>query len=585
MWRSAIVRNFEADPVSEVRFRFLLLAPLLVGFALRLHGLSDQVILDDEWHGLEFVTGRSFGFLLTHFGIGATCIPLNLYRFALFHSIGWSEVLLKLPAIIPGLFSLLIFPFMVKRIFGSRIALLFTWLLAIAPFLIFYSRVLRPYSMVAFLTFAAIWTAYIWMKTGERRYLICYGLAAVLAVYFHLFAAIAVFAPLGCGVLLKIFPSFFGRIGEGEEIIPSVWAVSSSGVSVALIVSLLIVPAFYNSALPTLLHIDHITIRSLWEFASMLSGTANPLLVVIFTALGAGGLIVLIFRVPLLGLTVGSIWILYFLLLVVTGPNFISAAIVISRYLISLFPLNFLLVAVGVESLLAESQCRSLFRNRFGIVGFVLRSGLVGGLILFGPLWRVYYPANNFTNHSAFQESYRPMRWDRSYESDTFPGNIQVTEKYVSSFYRNLASEVGVKRVIEYPMQMGDHFNLHYYTQHFHEKEVVIGYITGLDVPDTPSTGLIFGDIPCDYVFSRLTDTSVLRFRTMVDMADIRAIRECGAELVILHRYLSPGVDPESGAIMRRTYAPSQYLSSRFRANFGLPVFEDSTLVVFRIAR
>ena len=164
-----IVRNIEKEPISKVRFRVLMLIPILVGFALRLYGLSDQVILDDEWHGLEFVTGRSFGFLLTHFGIGATCIPLNLYRFALFHSLGWSEVLLKLPAIIPGLFSLLIFPFMVKRIFGSRIALLFTWLLAIAPFLIFYSRVLRPYSMVAFLTFTAIGTAYIWMKNrGEE---------------------------------------------------------------------------------------------------------------------------------------------------------------------------------------------------------------------------------------------------------------------------------------------------------------------------------------------------------------------------------------------------------------------------------
>ena len=125
---------------------------------------------------------------------------------------------------------------------------------------------------------------------------------------------------------------------------------------------------------------------------------------------------VLIVRVPLLGLAVGSIWILYFLVLGVTEPNFIRAAIVISRYLISLFPLSFLLVAVGAECLLAESRRLPLFRNRSALIGIVFRSGLVGGLILFGPLWRVYYPANNFTNHSAFQESYRPMRWDRSYK-------------------------------------------------------------------------------------------------------------------------------------------------------------------------
>ena len=68
----------------DVAFALALAFAFLTGFWLRCYLLTDQVFIDDEWHGLYYVIGKSPGWLLTHFSVpGATCIPLNLYAWAL----------------------------------------------------------------------------------------------------------------------------------------------------------------------------------------------------------------------------------------------------------------------------------------------------------------------------------------------------------------------------------------------------------------------------------------------------------------------------------------------------------------------
>ena len=124
---------------------------LIVGIILRFYMLSGQILLDDEWHGIDYAIGNSFSYLLTHSGQGATCIPLNLYRRFLLQTVGWSELLLRLPAIIAGVLSLVIFPVLVKKIFSLRVTIVFAFLVAVSPFLIFYSRVSRPYSIFTLL--------------------------------------------------------------------------------------------------------------------------------------------------------------------------------------------------------------------------------------------------------------------------------------------------------------------------------------------------------------------------------------------------------------------------------------------------
>jgi hypothetical protein len=181
------------------------LPPALAGIFLRVWGLADQILLDDEWHSLNFVQDKSFlGVVGTH-GIGANCIPQNLINWIWLHTVGWSEPLLFLPSVLCGVAGLLLFPVLVARLAGRTVALFFAWLLAISPCLVFYSRIVRPYSMAMFFGFSALAFLALWTRAGKARLLLAYALTGFAAIYFHLYAALPVLAPLGALWLLALF--------------------------------------------------------------------------------------------------------------------------------------------------------------------------------------------------------------------------------------------------------------------------------------------------------------------------------------------------------------------------------------------
>ena len=187
--------NFRST--GDSAFAVVLLVALLVGFVLRIWLLSDQVLIDDEWHGLYYAIGKSPGWLLTHFSIpGATCIPLNFYAWALKATVGWSETLLRLPSLICGVVCVLVGPLLARDIVGPRRASLLALLLAVSPMLVFYSRLFRPYSAVSLFGFTAILLAARWMRLGGLWLEVLYAAAAVLAIYFHLYAIVTVAAPV-----------------------------------------------------------------------------------------------------------------------------------------------------------------------------------------------------------------------------------------------------------------------------------------------------------------------------------------------------------------------------------------------------
>lgn len=117
------------------------LAVFWVGVFLRLFLLYDQIPLNDDWHGLMYVATHSLSELLGSSSSFAHTSPLmNVYRWLLLQGVGWSELLLFLPAVLAGFFSLLLFPKLVRKAHGGLAALLFSVLLSISPLLVFYSR-------------------------------------------------------------------------------------------------------------------------------------------------------------------------------------------------------------------------------------------------------------------------------------------------------------------------------------------------------------------------------------------------------------------------------------------------------------
>src|ERR1035438_6732203 len=103
-WPNLAGMKFQLRWNRDISFASALALAFLAGFLLRLYLLADQAFIDDEWHGLYYVIGKSPAWRLTHFSIpGATCIPLNLYAWALGATFGWSELMLRLPSLVCGL--------------------------------------------------------------------------------------------------------------------------------------------------------------------------------------------------------------------------------------------------------------------------------------------------------------------------------------------------------------------------------------------------------------------------------------------------------------------------------------------------
>ncbi len=125
----------------------------LVGCFFRIYGLGRQIPLDDEWHGMFSAGTQTFRYLATHLQLSGASIPCSLYRRLCLVTIGWDEVILRLPSLGAGIAALILCPWSVRRIFKDRAAGLFAFLLAVSPLLIYYSRYSRVYSVTMLLQF------------------------------------------------------------------------------------------------------------------------------------------------------------------------------------------------------------------------------------------------------------------------------------------------------------------------------------------------------------------------------------------------------------------------------------------------
>jgi hypothetical protein len=566
---------------DDVIFPIALALALLAGFFLRVYLLTDQFLIDDEWHGFYYALGKSPWWLLTHFSIpGATCIPLNLYTWLLGALGGWSETLLRLPSLVCGILCVAAGPLLAWKIVGPRRAAWLALLLAISPILIFYSRIGRPYSTVAFLGFATILFAARWMQSNNRRDGIFFAIFGALAIYFHLFAVVVVAAPVMTAIIFHLF-AHFGKI-KIPAAAPSLknWLLLAA--IIAFVSAVLILPALIHSMQSTFFTIalkGIFKLESLPRVAMLISGTGQTVLALMFWLVLIVGAVDLCRRNPWFGVTLVSLFPLHALALMFSRPDGMQSAIVLARYCIPLVPVSLLLVAYGMQGSLEFLAARIALRP---VLQSVLAGAGICSLLFAGPLPQTYIAPNNFTSHGAFQHNYAPIDWSKSFYSDLTPADftlvttIRVDE--ISPFYRRLAETPDQRAIVEYPMLIGDHFNPLYYYQHFHRRPVIVGYTAYVKLLQGLAAGNIFGNTYIDQVLSLVEKPAKLKFYNLISMDDLAAMRERNVEYVILHKkfeaqlplIMSPPPDLER-------------LCREYQTNLGVPVYEDSNIIVFRL--
>lgn len=567
---------------GDVVFPAALVAAAIVGLCLRAYLLADQVLIDDEWHGFYYALGKSPAWLLTHFSIpGATCIPLNFYTWLLGACGGWSETMLRLPSLVCGVLCVVVCPLLAWQTIGPRRAAWLALLLAASPILIFYSRLCRPYSAVAFLGFAAILLAARWRQSGGFRPALGFALAGVLAVYFHLFAAVTVAAPVLTAIVFELVARFRKK-PPGAMAGPTLWQWLLLAALMAVAGAVLVLPALIDSMRSTFFTIalaGSFKLESLPQLALLVSGTSQPVLAVLFWLALVVGAIEQCRRHPWFGLTLVSLYPLHALALLLSRPDCAQSAIVLARYCIPLVPVSLLFVACGMQSVLEFLAARLALRPALQIV---LAVAAVAALLVAGPLPQTYLAPNNFTNHGAYQHRYAPIDWRRSFYSDLTPANFTlvttVRADEVSPFYGDLAKKSSDRPVVEYPMMIGDHFNPFYYYQHFHRRPVLVGYTPGVTLAQGLAAGNIYGNTYIDQVLSLVKDPARLRFRNFVSMDDLAAMRARNVEYIILHKHFEAQL-----SLVAAPPPALDRLDREYQARLGQPAYEDANIIVFRL--
>jgi len=526
----------------------LWLCAVLAGTALRLHQLRDQVLVDDEWHALHALLAGGPLDVLRSFGATDHSIPLTLYDMLLESTVGLTELGMRLPSLVAGIATLVVVPWLLREVVGTRAAVALAWLLAIAPLHVFFSRYARPYEPAMLASFVALVGLY--RATREQRpWLRRAALVGAVAAPWLLPVVLPVVATaLGLAALhalraLRSWPSAARgarRTLGGVAVVVLAWAV------------LLGLPlAFDAGAIGDKVGrgtLDWTTLAGASEL--LLGTTSRALRVACVPAVLAGG-VVLLRRTPRFAAWLALAAAAQVAALLLAAPHGMRFPIVLARYLFVLSPFLWLLVALACDA--ADAALRTRAPERRLARAPLVTATAVLALYLAGPLrWIDVFP-NDFTSHASYQADYRPERYFERFR----PARV-------SAFYEQLAREpAGSRTIVEAPWYFYWHGLA--WLQRLHRQHVVVGFV------DPSVDAARVGEVP------RARDA--IRLRNALHVADVAALRARGADYVIFHR--------DAHAEMRVPFADVpvdvQPWIEEYRRDVGAPVFEDASITVFAL--
>ena len=159
---------------------------IIGGIILRFRYADHLFIYMDENNTIYNATNHSYQWIVTHFTKKDSCIPLSFYYKVLLDTIGLNEFLMRLPSLIAGSLTIIIFSSMVWRVSSPLQSIIVCCIMCFSPYFIYLSQLARPYSIVIFLVLSATTTLFLWTKEkGRMLYLLLSAFCSSLAIYFH----------------------------------------------------------------------------------------------------------------------------------------------------------------------------------------------------------------------------------------------------------------------------------------------------------------------------------------------------------------------------------------------------------------
>jgi hypothetical protein len=502
--------------------------PFVVGAALRLWNLRDQILGGDETHAIRAALNFTLPKILVTYQVTDNCIPLTaLYKLVLLAGMPLTEMLLRLPVLLCGLAALLALPAVFEGRLNRGTILLYRWLLAISPALVLYSRIARSYMLMVLLSFGAVMAFEAWWRTRSWRSGAAYVVLGALAVWFHLGAGPIVAAPF----LFAAADALVQRKDLGRNLRDLLLL----GLAVAAAFALFLIPAL--GSLLEVIAGKRVEQSVPWGQAlsgifRLQAGTAAGWLALLFWLAALAGLALLVRSERRLALFTVTVVAGHIAGLLVLSPFGLANPVIFGRYLLPVLPFVLLWVAAAFGA--------------FGRAGGAAAVPIVAALLVAGPFADRAVLRTSFLHHNDFVGFYKPR--------PTLPAGA------VPDFYRQLHGET----VVEFPWTFIWEANRAFYLyQEVHGGRVIVS---------TPQ---------------RLLFQPGLALRNVV-APEPGAICRSGAGYLIVHRTEAreeDGIAPdgrladEDGQALRRLLREeAARLGERVKREWGPPVYADGVL-------
>jgi hypothetical protein len=522
--------------------RWLVIGACAVGAGawLRLRGIADQVVIDDEWHALHKLMRSDLVDILTHLDYADYSIPLTVYFRWLQDTVGITEWTMRLPMLVAGIALIAAAPLAARAWSPAPARALWAVLLAFSPLLVYLSRTARPYALTALLATLSLVAFERWYRGDRHRdaWGGLYVVATFAGGWLHMTSLAFTLLPF----------VYFGARALRAGSAP-LRGLLRLGFATAVPLAIVLLPPVINDwfMFTAKAGVDSVTPESVYRTGLMLAGSMHPALALVAAVAAFAGLARIAHRDRELAGYLLTVIGIGTLAIVASRANWIQHPPVLARYLVPVLPLLLLLVA---EGLLAWVPAR-LAGWRPAIV-----AAIAVAIWTFGPLPAHLPLPNQFTGH---------LRYQFDYDDAHNPYVVKAPPDAPHAFYRELAkAPPGSMTLVEAPWRLESHHNPHVWYQPVHRQNVRIGMTS-------PVCGAgKFGEYP--------EGLSGFALRNFVHLAAILRGEHGDADFLVMHR--KPWSTPPEAKVPWPDVATCLPV---IEAALGPPFFSDDVIVVWAL--
>jgi hypothetical protein len=516
-----------------------------LGAFLRLFRVGEQVILDDEWHALNAVQDHDYSWIFSHLGHADHSIPLSLLFEFFSHSIGLSEITMRAPSLLAGILAIVALPWLMRPWLKPRESAVMAALIAISPFLVNYSRIARPYSLLFLLAGASIIFAWLWWQNKDRRHGVAWVLCTVFAAWLNPVSLAVTAAPFAWffavslkSILKKDYQPIFSLLLIGFAI----------DIGLALFLYIPFTNDFASLAVKSGLH--QASANTFLVAGSLMTGSGHWLITLLMSGAAIAGWLKLSGRDRPFANYLLVIAILSTAAVLLTGAEWIIHGIVLARYLIGLQAIILALAAIGIVSFCAFLVGLLKLNDSSTTV---IDTVVLLALFLAGPLPQAGAANSQFTHHMANQFDF---------DTERNPIRAALDPVKPEGFYYEIAAlhPDGDAIIVETPWHLESNWNPLSLYQEIHHQEVLVGFVGG------SCAGRLYGELRADI--------EGLEFKNFAFLDEVLS-GSVEADYLVLRRQFSQGA--------REIKMDFEKCERLVRDRFGPPWKNTPSALVFKL--